>query len=147
MSERQYLGRSGGGGRVGIYLEERDWERRAYVGKDAVLPCAIERRWTDSLSAWDLLFFDDLGHATVSTSTAIASCITGKLTNNYTVSRRNFNLHIRGCAFYREDSLYGPRTRGVLDLLTDTVVPWPDGATWESIVNADHFEFAPKGVR
>lgn len=147
LVEREYLGRSAAGNRVGIYVERRDWDERYFVGKDAELPCAMRRWWTDTTTAWDLLFFHDLGYQTVSTTTAIyAATVNGtNLWNNYTVHRHKWNLHIRGCAFYRDpDTL---TTQGVLDMLTDTVVPWPEGRTWEPIVNSPHFEFAPKGVR
>lgn len=161
--EREFLGRSQAGGRVGIYREQADWETRVYVGRDAELPCAIRRWWSDSTCTFDMLWFDDLGRPTVSTSIAIAAALTGDVHNNYRVHRHRWDLYVEGVRFPMERCTWGcglsPRdcghchTRGVYDVLNRRALVWPwtpyqaDGVSWRQIVQSGHFDFTNLEVR
>lgn len=156
--EREYLGRSAAGNRVGIYVERRDWDERYFVGRAAELPCAMHRWWTDTTTAWDLLWFNDLGYPTVSTTTAIgAALVHGEnLWTNYRANRHQFNLYIEGTRFDIQPCRWGcgelwPRdcphavTFGVYDVLNKRALPMPD-VPWRTIVDSNHFEYLPEGI-
>lgn len=145
--QREYLGRSAAGNRVGIYMERRDWDERYFVGCDAELPCAMRRWWTDTLTAWDVLWFNDLGYQTVSTTTAIgAALVHGEnLWTNYRTHRHQFNLYIEGTRFDMQRGSLENVTFGVYDVLNQRALPMPD-VPWRTIVNSNHFDYLPEGI-